>query len=231
MNPSSNRHDINCFIQNQNCFGLNKLDPRANSIPADRKGVYYKNKEKSALLFSLNGDYKFSYQKSDCKDRFFEENYDDTEWNIIDVPSMRQFRGCGECEYPNTCYPIPFAPPYVLCENSVGYYRKKFYIDDVTEHTILHFGGVDNAFFVWLNGEFVGFSKVSRSPAEFDITDKLKQGENTLAVKVFTYSARQKHILKIKICFWRAEYFVMCICSSLVIYMYLVTELTQITTA
>ena len=188
MNPNSNRHDINCFIQNQNCFGLNKLDPRANSIPADRKGVYYKNKEESALLFSLNGDYKFSYQKSDCMDRFFEEDYDDTEWNTIDVPSMWQFRGYGECEYPNTCYPIPFAPPYVLCENPVGYYRRKFYIDEVTEHTILHFGGVDNAFFVWLNGEFVGFSKVSRSPAEFDITNKLKQGENTLAVKVFTYS-------------------------------------------
>lgn len=67
--------------------------------------------------------------------------------------------------------------PDTLCayvcalRKSGGYYRKKFYVDDVTEHTILHFGGVDNTFFVYLNGEFVGFSKVSRSPAEFDITD------------------------------------------------------------
>ena len=184
INSADNRE----YLQNQNCFGINKLRPRANSVPADKEGVYYKNKEDSALLFSLNGDYRFSYQKSDCFEDFFTETYDDSNWQNIDVPSMWQFRGYGECSYPNTCYPIPFAPPYVLCENPVGYYRKKFYIDSVSEHTILHFGGVDNAFFAYLNGEFVGFSKVSRSPAEFDITDKIRRGENVLAVKVFTYS-------------------------------------------
>ena len=84
-NFNNNQMNIMQCLQNQNCFGINKLDPRANSIPADRKGVYYKNKEESALLFSLNGDYKFSYQKSDCMDRFFEEDYDDTEWNRCSV--------------------------------------------------------------------------------------------------------------------------------------------------
>ncbi len=167
--------------------GINRLPARANLIPADKRGVYYKNKEDSPYLQSLNGDYSFAYRECDSIEGFFDTRLDDSGWEKIDVPSMWQFRGYGKCKYPNVEYPFPFDPPYIRIENPVGYYRKRFTARK-SERAVIHFGGVDNAFYVYLNGEFIGFSKGSRNPAEFDITDALLDGENLLAVKVFTYS-------------------------------------------
>jgi len=163
------------------------LKPRATLVPALKKDVFYKNHEESDLIQILNGDFKFCYHTEDDINNFYNIDFDDSDWNFIDVPSMWQYRGYSAPTYPNVEFPIPFDPPFVSCENPVGYYRKKFFVNK-TEKTILYFGGVDNAFFVFLNGEYVGFSKGSRLPAEFDVTDKIKNGENILAVKVFTYS-------------------------------------------
>jgi beta-galactosidase/beta-glucuronidase len=101
---------------------------------------------------------------------------------------MWQYRGYGKCQYPNVQYPIPFDPPYICCDNPVGYYRRKFTVKNPAAKTILHFGGVDNAFYVYVNGGFTGFSKGSRLPSEFDISSLARAGENEIAVKVFTYS-------------------------------------------
>ncbi len=163
------------------------LRARATVIPSLHKDVYYRNKEKSELICVLNGDFKFLYKDEDCVDDFFLPCLNDDDWDVIDVPSMWQYRGYSKPTYPNVVYPIPFNPPFVSCKNPVGYYRKKFNLKK-TERTILYFGGVDNAFFVYLNGEYIGFSKGSRLPAEFDISDKAVDGENLLCVKVFTYS-------------------------------------------
>lgn len=174
-------------LENPAVTNINRLSPRSNLIPAQKGGIYYKNKEESEFLQSLCGDYRFCYCKSDCMEDFFLPDFDDSQFDVIDVPSMWQYRGYGSCSYPNTNYPIPFDPPYIRCENPVGYYRRSF-IAHPKEKTILHFGGVDNAFYVYLNGQFVGFSKGSRIPAEFDVSDVIREGENLLAVKVFTYS-------------------------------------------
>lgn len=174
-------------LRDPDIHGINRLEARANLIPSDKRGVYYKNKEESPYLQSLNGNYLFAYKTSDSLEGFFACDFDDSEWNTIDVPSMWQYRGYGRCKYPNVEYPFPFDPPYIRIENPVGYYRKRFTAKK-DERAIIHFGGVDNAFYVYLNGEFIGFSKGSRNPAEFDITDALRDGENLLAVKVFTYS-------------------------------------------
>lgn len=174
-------------LENPGLQHKNRLDPRSNLIPAQKAGVYYKNKEESAYLQSLNGEYRFLYREQDCVKTFFANELDDSGWDTIDVPSMWQYRGYGKCTYPNTNYAIPFNPPYVCCPNPVGYYRRHFRAKP-GERTILHFGGVDNAFYVYLNGGFVGFSKGSRNPAEFDVTHLIKEGDNLLAVKVFTYS-------------------------------------------
>jgi len=163
------------------------LKPRSTVVPALKRDVFYKNHQTSDLIQILNGDFKFNYQNSDIITDFYFKDFNDNEWDTIDVPSMWQYRGYSAPTYPNVEYPIPFDPPYISCENPVGYYRKKFFVNK-TEKTILYFGGVDNAFFVYLNGEYVGFSKGSRLPAEFDVTDKVINGENLLAVKVFTYS-------------------------------------------
>ncbi len=175
-------------IEDQRVLHINRLAPRATVIPAKKKGVYYRNKEESELLRSLNGDYKFLYLLEDTEKRFYEPELDDTSWNIIDVPSMWQYRGYGKPEYPNVKYSIPALPPFVKKQNPVGYYRKSFFVNNPSERTILHFGGVDNAFYVYLNGEQVGFSKGSRLPSEFDVSSLIRQGDNLLAVKVFTYS-------------------------------------------
>ena len=174
-------------LENQKQLQEGCLKTRATLVPALHKGVFYKNKEESELIQILNGDFRFSYQMEDCLKDFYNLDYDDTDWDLIDVPSMWQYRGYGKPAYPNIEYPIPFHPPFVCCENPVGYYRRTF-MAKKCGRTILYFGGVDNAFFVYLNGEYVGFSKGSRLPAEFDITDKMIDGENLLCVKVFTYS-------------------------------------------
>ena len=163
------------------------LAPRATLVPALHRDVYFRNKEESEMFHSLNGTYRFSWQRSDCLRDFFTPAYDDSGWDTLEVPSMWQYHGYSKPQYPNVQYPIPFNPPYISCENPVGYYRRIFNARKAP-HSILYFGGVDNAYFVYLNGEYVGFSKGSRLPAEYDVTELLRDGENLLCVKVFTYS-------------------------------------------
>lgn len=163
------------------------LPPRATVVPALHRDVYFRNKEESEMLFSLNGTYRFSWQRSDCLPGFYTCGYDDSGWDRLEVPSMWQYHGYSQPQYPNVQYPIPFNPPYVSCENPVGYYRKSFHARKAPR-SVLYFGGVDNVYFVYLNGTYVGFSKGSRLPAEYDVTDLLLDGENLLCVKVFTYS-------------------------------------------
>lgn len=174
-------------LYNPSCLGEYRLPARATVIPALRSGVYYRNKEESELIMDLNGEYKFRYCEKDELELFYQSDYDDSDWDSLVVPSMWQYHGYSSPVYTNVYYPIPFVPPYVGTKNPVGYYRKRF-VTRKEGKKILYFGGVDNAFFVYLNGHYVGFSKGSRMPAEFDVTPYITDGENLLCVKVFTYS-------------------------------------------
>lgn len=177
----------NC-ISDPSCLGIRKLPGRAPLIPARHSGVDYRHRWESELIQSLNGDYKFAYRPEADLPDFANPAYDDSAWDTIDVPSMWQFRGYGEPSYTNISYPFPFNPPYIDAPNPVGYYRRTFTVAQKTGKTILHFAGVDNAFYAYVNGKFAGFSKGSRNPAEFDVSDLIHAGENTLAVQVMTYS-------------------------------------------
>ena len=179
---------MNDYLFNPQCVGVRKLAGRSPLIPATQTGVYYGNKEDSSLLQSLNGQYQFAYRLSDELPDFFRPELRDEDWDTIDVPSMWQFRGYGKCTYTNVSYPFPFNPPYIDAPNPVGYYRRHFALKKKTHRTLLHFAGVDNAFFVYINGQFAGFSKGSRNAAEFDISEFVREGDNLLAVKVMTYS-------------------------------------------
>ena len=165
----------------------NRLDSRATVIPSLHKEVFYKNKSESELILDLNGDYRFCYREKDDIDDFHLKEFDDSRWEMLSVPSMWQYHGYSAPLYPNVEYPIPFVPPCVGNKNPVGYYRRHF-VSGAGGRKILYFGGVDSAFFVYLNGEYVGFSKGSRMPAEFDVTRLILDGDNLLCVKVFTYS-------------------------------------------
>ena len=174
-------------LENPELLHINRLPPRATVVPAQKTGVYYRNKDESILLQCLNGEYRFCYEQTDCISNFYDEDYDDTAWDMLAVPSMWQYHGYGNVKYTNIDYPFPFNPPYVGNENPVGYYRRTFTLQKRTARTILYFGGVNSAFCVYCNGTFIGFSKGSRLPAEFDVTSVVRDGNNTLAIKVFTY--------------------------------------------
>ena len=177
------------YIYNQHKTGEGRLPARTLLLPAQKRGVTHKNLTESDRVRLLDGDWRFRWLPEDTAAPFYAPETDDGDWDMLPVPSMWQFCGYGSCCYPNVRYPFPYDPPYIRRENPVGLYRRAFTANKPEKGRVyLRFLGVDNAYFVWLNGAYVGFSKGSRIPAEFDVTHALLDGENLLAVKVYTYS-------------------------------------------
>ena len=177
------------YIENQQMLGEHRLPARTLLLPAQKRGVTNKNFAESDRVLLLSGDWRFSYLEEDTAAPFYLPEENDSGWDTLPVPSMWQFHGYGSCYYPNVRYCFPYDPPYIHRSNPVGLYRKSFSAKrGENGRAVLRFLGVDNAYFVWLNGQYVGFSKGSRIPAEFDVTDALRDGENLLAVKVYTFS-------------------------------------------
>ena len=139
----------------------------------------------------LNGNWKFRYYKSiyDVKEEFFRPDFASTGFNTIPVPSVWQNHGYDNHQYTNLRYPFPVDPPYVPRENPCGAYLHTFsYVkDEKAPNAYLNFEGVDSCFYVWLNGNYVGYSQVSHSTSEFDVTRYIQEGENTLAVLVLKW--------------------------------------------
>lgn len=148
-------------------------------------------REESQKVTMLSGDWKFHYYNNryDVPDGFIEPEFDAESFDTIPVPSCWQILGYEINQYTNVNYPFPYDPPYVPEENSCGAYIKKFIMeeDKLSGKNFLNFEGVDSCFYVWLNGKFVGYSQVSHSTSEFDVSDYLIKGENTLAVLVLKW--------------------------------------------
>ena len=179
--------NIRNYIENNHMLSENRLPSRSMLIPASVRGITPRNFEKSDRVTLLSGDWKFRWLPENDDSEFFRADFSEAQFDDVKVPSMWQYQGYGLCKYPNVQFPFPYDPPYIHRDNPVGLYRKSFTAKK-SEKTILRFMGVGGAYFVWLNGEYVGFSKGSRIASEFDVTDKLHDGENLLAVKVFTWS-------------------------------------------
>jgi len=160
------------------------------TVEAARAG----EREDSGRFLSLNGTWSFSFASglAEAPADFYELDADRSGWDEIPVPANWEREGFGTAIYLNVRYPFsPVNPPIVPEEgNAVGSYHRTFDLpDDWTDRQItLHFGGVSSAFYVWVNGEKVGYSEDSRLPAEFDVTDYLESGENTVAVQVLRWS-------------------------------------------
>jgi len=180
------------YIENPSLLHENRLPPRSLLIPAQKSDVTHRNYTASDRITSLNGDWAFRYLADGtipaAERDFFAADYDDSGWDTLEVPSMWQFKGYGTCLYPNVEYPFPLDPPYIHTVNPIGLYRRKFTVSPIPACAILRFDGVESAYFVWVNGTYVGFSKGSRLCAEFDITGYLREGENVVAVQVHRYS-------------------------------------------
>ena len=139
----------------------------------------------------LNGKWKFHYYKSvnALEEDFYALDYNASGDSFINVPSAWQMEGYDFHQYTNIRYPFPFDPPYVPYDNPCGTYVYSFdYHADLNAPKVyLNFEGVDSCFYVWVNGKFAGYSQVSHSTSEFDVTDILREGENVLAVLVLKW--------------------------------------------
>ena len=139
----------------------------------------------------LSGDWRFGYYPypEAVPADFINPDFDDSSMDTIPVPSCWQCHGYDYHQYTNVNYPIPFDPPYVPKENASGAYRTTFTLsaEAAKQRNFLYFEGVDSCFYVWVNGKFVGYSQVSHSSSEFEISSFVNEGTNTLAVLVLKW--------------------------------------------
>jgi beta-galactosidase len=175
--------------------GVNKEPPHATfAIFPDEDLAKTGKREASPFYQSLNGDWKFHWvpKPADRPIDFYRPGFDDSAWKTIRVPSNWQFEGYDVPIYVNIAYPwgVPDPPRIPAHNNPVGSYRTRFTVPPSWRgrSVYLTFGGVESAFYLWVNGTRVGYSEDSRTPAEFDVTRYVKDGENLLAVEVYRWS-------------------------------------------
>ena len=168
-------------------FNLNEIPYRSYFIPYESEENTALPREKSAFFHSLCGEWQFKYSKSvydldDFTDGTLEEA------KTVNVPENWQLHGDDSAQYQTSPYPFIFNPPYPPTKNPCAAYVKDFDISlDENKNYELHFEGKDSSIYVWLNGEFVGYGEVPHQDSAFDVTDKLKNGKNVLAVLVFKW--------------------------------------------
>lgn len=179
------------YFQDLNNLHVGTEPNRAYYIPASGGGFFGVDRENSDRFQSLNGIWKFHYEPSvsNFDQRFFEPGADLEGYQDVPVPGMWQMYGADGNQYLNLRYPFPLDPPYVPRENPCGAYVHSFLYHCLPEapRAYLNFEGVDSCFYVWINGRFAGYSQVSHSTSEFDVTELLNEGENTLAVLVLKW--------------------------------------------
>jgi beta-galactosidase len=171
--------------------------PHAWFLPFDsEEGARRANFRDSPWVQSLSGAWKFRWvpKPADRPAGFHEDRYDVSEWVDFPVPANWEVNGYGQpvlLDEAMAFPPYPPSPPYVpRDDNPVGSYRRTFRVPASWKgrEVILHFGGVNSAFYAWVNGRLLGYSQDSKTPAEFNITGHLRGGDNTLAVQVYRYS-------------------------------------------
>ncbi len=173
------------FHENPEALHINTLSRHCYFIPFDRSQNPFDPRETSSRFELLNGLWNFRYYNSiiDLEDNFLSVSFQ----NTLPVPSNWQLYGYDYPQYTNICYPIPYDPPYVPDENPVGIYSRTYiYTPDEMER-ILVFEGVDSCLYLYVNEQFVGYSQISHSTSEFDITPFLNEGENTITVAVLKW--------------------------------------------
>ena len=180
------------YYENLSVLHENTMPARAYFIPASRRmDNLVEHREESDRMQLLNGTWKFQYFNSiyDVQEPFFEKDYDTENFDEIQVPSVWQMAGYDTHQYTNIRYPFPFDPPYVPQDIPCGAYVHTFEYsrDEKASKAFLNFEGVDSCFYVWINGSYIGYSQVSHMTSEFDVTDVLQDGTNTVAVLVMKW--------------------------------------------
>jgi len=176
------------FYENPDILHIGTEKPSSYIIPLDNPNI--KNREDSAYFTLLNGEWDFKYYNSVqyIDEDFVKPGFDKQNFIKVQVPGMWQYYGFDQAQYIASPYPFPFDPPYVPNINPAGCYIKEFDYN-IKEHKnyFINFEGVDSCFYLFLNGEFIGYSQVSHATHTFNITEKLQNGINKLAVVVLKY--------------------------------------------
>ena len=182
------------YHENHEIFGVNKLLPHTEVFPYESKELAILNeKENSNWFQSLDGLWKFNWviKPGDRPAEFYKEDYNDSTWVNFPVPANWEVYGYDYPIYLDEKYPFTTKWPKTSPEyNPVGSYRRSFEVAEswLDRDVILKFGAVKSALYVWVNGIFVGFSQGSKTPAEFNISKFLNEGENTLAIQIYRWS-------------------------------------------
>lgn len=180
--------------ENPEVYAINKLEPHAHFIPFQNiETALSFDKSNSERYRLLNGQWTFKFltNPDDTPEGFYAPEFSTTSWDSIAVPSNWQLQGFGKPIYVNVSMPFESDPPYVPHEgNETGLYRVDFDLDKTwaADKTVLAFEGVQSAFYLWVNGQKVGYSQGSMTTAEFDISKYTKVGKNNLAVQVIRWS-------------------------------------------
>ena len=180
------------FYEDLNVMHDKTMSARAYYIPASvRMNDLVEYRERSDRFQLLNGEWKFRYYSSiyDVTESFYEKGYDVSGFDQVTVPGVWQMDGYDTHQYTNIRYPFPFDPPYVPQDIPCGAYVHNFeyHREKKAPKAFLNFEGVDSCFYVWVNGAYAGYSQVPHATSEFDVTDLLNDGENTLAVLVLKW--------------------------------------------
>lgn len=179
--------------ENQYVNQENRLKTHAFFVPYANEAGALGKLPQAQMRTSLNGVWKFRYAKNpENRSRSFSQSgFDSSQWDNINVPGSWELQGFDAPIYTDTRYPFPANPPYLPKDyNPVGQYLTTFEVPASFKgkDVILNFEGVESAFYVWVNGEYVGYGEDSRLASDFLINKHLKPGKNTLAVEVYRYS-------------------------------------------
>ena len=172
------------FYEDRHTLHVGTMDNRCYYVPKALDG-----QARSRLLSQREWDFAWYPCIEEVPAGFSEKDFAAEGFVKMEVPSCWQAKGYDRKQYTNVSFPFPYDPPYIPDENPCGAYITEFDLDEAEAgmRRFLYFEGVDSCFYVWVNGEFVGYSQVSHSPSEFEITEQSKAGTNRLSVLVLKW--------------------------------------------
>ena len=180
------------YFESTDILEVNQLPERNYFVPYKSIEEYQKgNRKHSSYYIDLNGIWEFAYVENirELETPLWLSDIESDQFVQATVPGVWQLDGFDQIQYTNVEYPIPFNPPYVPYELPAGVYRRKLnlHLEEQKDYHI-NFEGVDSVFYLWVNNTFVGYSTIAHSNTEFDITEFLVDGENTLSVLVLKWA-------------------------------------------
>lgn len=180
--------------ENPAVFERGKQPARATGFPFESRALALAgDKAASRRFLSLNGTWRFHFSPSvdGAPTDFYRDDFDASRWPQVRVPADWQAQGYDQARYNNITYPFPANRPLIPhATNPVGSYRRDVDLpaDWAGQQVLLHIGAAGSAYYVWVNGQQVGYSEDSKLPSEFDITRQLRPGRNSIAIRVYRWS-------------------------------------------